>query len=327
MNTITRAHVVSRQNSTGPLLWLAWRQHRATVVWTMVTVGLLGLGMLILSGLLRSPAATPGEVEELVELANVLLIAQILGPVLIATFWTAPAIAREHEQRTAVFVWTQDVKPATWLTVKVAMLGGLTLVAAVWTGVCSAQLARSIQLVQESASLFESVLFEASVVTQVGYSLFAFAVGLTASALLRRTVPAIGLSLGIFIAARVAATASRSDYLPPERLATPFTGDTGVTRAAPIGENSRRLGVEYADASGTPTPFPWRECQSAGTREEFLTCVRAHGVQDVVTVYQPGSRLFLFQVIETSAFVIAAAALTAWLFLRFRSRSTVVGKL
>ncbi|MFJ8960148.1 hypothetical protein ACIRG5_12245 [Lentzea sp. NPDC102401] len=327
MNTITRTHVPSRQNTTSQLLWLAWRQHRATVVWTMTAIGLLGIGMVILSRMLRSPSTAPGELEQLTELANILLIAQILAPVLIATFWTAPAIAREHEQRTAVFVWTQDVKPAAWLTVKVAMLGGLTLVAAAWTGVCSAQLARSIQSVEKSASLFESVLFEASVPIQIGYSLFAFAIGLAASALLRRTVPAIGLSLGVFIAARVVATTSRSEYLPPERLATPFTGDTGVTRAAPIGENSRRLGVEYADASGAPKPFPWTECRSAGTREEFQTCVRGHGVQDVVTVYQPGSRLFLFQVIESSAFTLAAAALITWIFLRFRKRSTVIGKL
>jgi hypothetical protein len=47
----------------------------------------------------------------------------------------------------------------------------------------------------------------------------------------------------------------------------------------------------------------------------------------VVTVYQPGSRLFLFQVIESSAFTLVAAALITWIFLRFRKRSTVIGKL
>ena len=54
-------------------------------------------------------------------------------PLLIGVFLGVPVLAREHEQRTLLLAWSQDVSPARWLWTKLALLG--LFVAALTTAV------------------------------------------------------------------------------------------------------------------------------------------------------------------------------------------------
>jgi hypothetical protein len=44
-------------------------------------------------------------------------------PLLIGVFIGVPLLAREHEQRTLLLAWSQDVSPVRWLWTKLALLG------------------------------------------------------------------------------------------------------------------------------------------------------------------------------------------------------------
>ena len=41
-------------------------------------------------------------------------------------FLGIPLLAREHEQRTLLLAWSQDITPQRWLWTKLALLGALT---------------------------------------------------------------------------------------------------------------------------------------------------------------------------------------------------------
>ena len=45
---------------------------------------------------------------------------------LIGVFLGVPLLAREHEQRTLLLAWSQDITPQRWLWTKLALLAGLT---------------------------------------------------------------------------------------------------------------------------------------------------------------------------------------------------------
>jgi hypothetical protein len=56
--------------------------------------------------------------------------------------------------------------------------------------------------------------FDIQGIAPIGYALFAVALGMTAGALLRRTLPALATTLGVFIALRLLIT----DYIRPHYM-------------------------------------------------------------------------------------------------------------
>lgn len=49
-------------------------------------------------------------------------------PLLIGVFLGAPLLPREYDQRTHLFAWTQSTSPTRWLSIKLVMIGGITLI-------------------------------------------------------------------------------------------------------------------------------------------------------------------------------------------------------
>jgi hypothetical protein len=136
----------------------------------------------------------------------------LLGlPALIGAFWGAPLVARELETGTFRMAWTQSVSRQRWLAVKLVLVG---LVSLAVTGLLSLILTwwfSPIDRVQEN--LLTPSMFGVRGIVPVGYAAFAFALGITAGALLRRTVPAMALTLVGFTAARLAVTYYVRPYL------------------------------------------------------------------------------------------------------------------
>jgi hypothetical protein len=131
-----------------------------------------------------------------------LVMATLGAPVLVGLFWGAALVATEAETGTTLFVWMQSVTRRRWLAVKT---GWMLLAAAVWGGVISALVtwwsgpdnARYLDQ-------FNPGRFDIMDLVPVAYSLFAMALGIAAGALLRRTLPAMAVTLAGFIAVRAA---------------------------------------------------------------------------------------------------------------------------
>jgi hypothetical protein len=160
------------------------------------------------------------------------------------------------------------------------------------------------------------------------YSLFAMALGIAAGTLIRRVLPALGVTLFGYFAVRLAfmgwirqhylapvtATFGIGQNTPPASgafwsLAQGFRGPNGPL---PV-PNGNAIGVL---GNGFPIGDAPRACLTHGARgglmpvPDVASCLASHGCTQYVT-YQPASRYWPFQFIEAGIFVALAAALVA----------------
>jgi hypothetical protein len=147
-------------------------------------------------------------------------------PALIGAFWGAPLIARELETGTFRMAWTQSVTRQRWLAVKLVLIGLMSMAV---TGLLSLILTwwfSPIDRVQPNP--LDPSVFDVRGIAPVGYAAFAFTLGVAAGALVRRTVPAMAVTLVGFTAVRVAITYYVRPYIfTPLRVVSPLVMGTG----------------------------------------------------------------------------------------------------
>jgi hypothetical protein len=137
-------------------------------------------------------------------LRNGLGLLLLFVPALIGVFWGAPLIARELETGTFRLAWTQSVTRRRWLLVKLGVVGALSMSIA---GLLSLMVTWwFIPLDRVNANRFSPAVFDVRHIVPIGYAAFAFALGVTAGALTRRTMPAMAATLVAFVGARLAMT-------------------------------------------------------------------------------------------------------------------------
>lgn len=304
------------------MTWLVWRQHRTQVYFGAAALGAFAV-LLMVTGLrmasqyraaLASCTAsdTCGTLAGTLHLGSPVMFALVslttAVPGLLGVFWGGPLVAREIETGTSQFVWTQTVTRRRWLTVKT---GSALLAAAVWGGAVTA-LVTWWSGPQNALHLdaFEPGQFDIQGIVPVGYSLFAVALGIAAGALVRRTVPALAVTVGVFASLRIAIT-----YLVRPHYMRPLT--TTFNPAHPFGP----AGAAWQLAEGTISPagqtlsggariYIPSACRNLIGTGKSMACMGDHGYRAFVT-YQPADRYWTFQAIETGIFVALAAALVA----------------
>jgi hypothetical protein len=136
----------------------------------------------------------------------------LLAPAVIGLFWGAPLIARELETGTSALAWNQSITRTRWLAVKLT-IGGLAAIA-VTEALClmqswwAAPIGRAVGDGASAGGLaggrFTQLVFDTHGAAPLGYAVFAFTLGITAGALIRRTIPAMAVTLAIFAALQVA---------------------------------------------------------------------------------------------------------------------------
>lgn len=274
-----------------------------------------------------------------------------LVPGVIGIFWGAPLFARELEAGTFRLAWTQSVSRTRWVITKLA-IGALasTLAAGVFSLIVTWWF-RSFDLANGDLHSFS--IFDQRDLVAAGYGLFAFAAGALLGAVLRRVLPAMAVTLGVFAFARVAIAAwVRPHYIPAlheqaSLLGGSFglmtyngSGPTFVVQPA-VAANGWVLHSQIVNRAGQPVSaaaraaFLQSHCQAllqslpgpgsqggiapgvhvnAGPPAEAAhqCLVQAASLYHVVVTYQPSSRFWPFQWIETGLFgVLAIAALGA----------------
>lgn len=323
------------------MTWLTWRQHRAE----MYTLGLLvtvigafllavGLSMHSLfpngagqcTGIDLTEACSTAirRLNEEHGYASKMLNLFSLVPFLIGAFFGAPLVARELEAGTWQFAWTQSVPRMRWLAIK---LGALGLATALLAGIFAAVITWYRQPMDVLDGRFGADAFDVEGLAPAGYALFAFAAATAAGAVLRRSLPALAVALGAFLAVRVFVGGwLRPNYQEPQRLvevvAADDPADPGNPRMSTGDPLDWTIDTGYLDSSGRPLSlYDSVTMYSAAEKQgvKFGAYLHERGVQQWVE-YQPAGRFWTFQLVETAIFGGLAAALLALVVWRFKRR-------
>jgi len=124
----------------------------------------------------------------------------LVAPALIGLFWGAPLVAREFETGTFRLVWTQGVSRRRWLLTRLALVGTASMAV---TGLLSLLVGWWFSPIDRlNLNRMSPSVFGVRGITPIGYAAFAFALGVTLGVLVRRTVPAMALTIVGFLGAR-----------------------------------------------------------------------------------------------------------------------------
>ncbi|HTZ23521.1 MAG TPA: ABC transporter permease subunit [Streptosporangiaceae bacterium] len=346
------------------MIWLTWRQFRVQALTAAAALAAFAI-LLAITGphlaSLYSTSKVPGchgfacsnaadafldklaGLDTFVYLLGIGLV--LVAPAIIGIFWGAPLIAREVETRTFNLAWTQGTTRTQWLATKVALTGlaamavteALSLIYSWW----ASPIINSTGLSSSGPQLFSqgkfsSVIFATHGIVPLGYAAFAFTLGTAAGALIRRTVPAMAVTLAIFAAVQVVMPLAVRPHLAPASHTTfgiqaadqvygSLTADV-----VPGQPDAWILSSQALNAAGQPVSAIPAGCFSppAGPGAKGGTssitpgqCMQNRGYREAIS-YVPTSRYWLLQWTETGIFLILALALAWFSFWRLSRRRT-----
>jgi len=246
-------------------------------------------------------------------------------------------VASELEDGTFRLAWTQSVTRTRWLAVRVgvaglasmAVAGLLSLVVTWWASPL------------DRAGLSRFATFDQRDIVPIGYAAFAFVLGVMVGAVIRRTLPAMAVTLVAFVAARMAVTYwVRPRVLSPLVLIRPVNvAGYGSGGFLPIASPSLQLqppdlpnawvtSIDIVDKSGRGLPaaelarfcpglgqggsgqgFGHTRAPASAVRSLQECGARLGALYHEAVSYQPASRYWPLQWYELAIFLAAALIL------------------
>jgi hypothetical protein len=343
------------------MTWLTWRQFRAQAAAVYVAVAAFAV-LLAITGprLLRLSRAYPDSLLDQLTRTdhyfyNAGLVVLALAPAIVGAFWGAPMVARELESGTHRLVWNQTVTRTRWLATKlgvtvlatVVAVGVLALAVSWWAGPLDGMTGSARGTLPSRVT---PVAFAMRGIAPVGYAVFALVLGVAVGLVLRRTVPAMAVTLAVFTLVQIAVPIwVRPHLVPPAQRTVTIADHFDGIRIPEPGEPMQVmvttgqhgdwiLSNETVDASGNkvaalpswfadcvpPPPSPSTPSQSAAVRRGDLQACLVRlgdlGYRQRV-VYQPASRFWPLQWAETALFVGLSGLLTGFCFWWTRRRA------
>jgi hypothetical protein len=297
------------------VIWVTWRQHRGELIAVAAILGVIAVFVVVTGVLMRDfegglaclqanpPAGCNGTVgdfqrqfgglEGLVGWFNLI-------PAVVGIFVGAPLVAREIERGTFRIAWTQSVTRTRWAVVKLA---ALVLLAIATAAIMGALMTWWRQPWDQIGSRFKPEGFDFEGLMPFVYFLFALSLGVVSGTLLRRTVPAMVVTLVLFMVIRLPIEdAVRAHYAPPltasvsaaQGSSNPALGGWTIDRGTVDSHGNPVFEGEIVAACGLPG-------QTGPGIAVNRACVADHGFTDSV-VYQPADRFWEFQYIEAGIF-------------------------
>ena len=320
------------------MIWLVWRQHRKPAMVLLVGLAALalvliptgrsahkavaaysrcldGLGSAALVDAQRSDACEALS-ERFTNTHTSWAFAAILLlflPLFVGLFWGAPLVAREVEQGTHRMIWTQGVSRTRWMLIKLGLVGTVILVASTAYALLVSWWMEPLN--GAITSRMSYLFFDQQGVVPIAYTLFAVAVGVFAGTMTRKVLPAMAITLGAFLAARIVVTLFvRPNIQEPVARTVPVAGDIHREPNPALGDWI--LSADVYNADGTlrvsgGTSF----CDGPGCTDS------AAGAYNQWTL-QPGGRFWLFQWVEVGLFMALVAVLLYAAVLRVRRSIT-----
>lgn len=338
--------------------WFVWRQHRKQFLVLGVILALY-TALIIPTGLhfwhtyqstlttCKLNTATPGcddlqgtlfqtNTDQL--LFHLVPLGIGVMPLILGMFWGAPLLAKEYTEGTNSLAWTQSVPRRKWLTAKLAWM---LLATAVLMGVFAALTtwwAKTPNTI--NADRFIGVFFMSQGIVPVAYGLFAVAYGIMFGAWFRKTMVAVGLTLGLFVALAIIVVPNfiRPNYMTPITVTAPMGPDALASKLPQ--DASWVISQNIVDKNGKSfnsfniANMP-PQCQRILQQLQLTnqrgdvhvkakpgggidSCLNNAGYHQVAK-YQPSARYWDFQRIESGLYLgMAALAVgaTYWLVLR-----------
>jgi ABC-type transport system involved in multi-copper enzyme maturation permease subunit len=249
------------------MAWVTWRQHRPTLISVPAVLGAVAVFLLIAGLKIHHdyavltachPASSPACQNLNSEfnstdwtMANTVLILLNLAPALIGAFAGAPVLARELETGTYRYAWTQGFGRERWTIAKLALLA-VTVTAA--AGAFSQLFAWFFQpfLKQEDMTVLAATVFDTRGIAFAAWTLDAFAIGVLAGMLIRRIVPAMAVTLGVYMGLTLATWLFlREHYLPAL-----VTSNPSITTGPLNASSPWILSTWYTGPGGKPASQP-----------------------------------------------------------------------
>jgi hypothetical protein len=341
------------------MIWLTWRQFR--IQGMVVYAGLAVVAVLLaLTGARLADLWQPGQetffdllqTERLtVAVFNIAFTAVLTAPAIIGIFWGAPLIARELETGTHRLAWNQTVTRSGWLATKLALIGLvamagvglLSLLVTWWSGpIDDAIAAGNRDGTLLGIARVAPPMFGSHGIVPIGYTAFAFALGVTSGAVIRRTVPAMAVTLAVFVAVQILTPPLLRAHLGPSQITSTITAENleGLMAEGPEGPvKEMRIAFDSPGAWDISNRTIDSKGRAVNTLPSWVMgCVPAHvpdavrradtgcferlqaaGYKQQVT-YQPASRYWTLQAIETGIFLALAGLLAAGSFWWLRHR-------
>jgi hypothetical protein len=342
------------------MLWLSFRQFRSQAI--VAAAALAGLAVVVVivgSQLLADfhsnvssctgagcANAANDFIDKYTQMGNWLDGLVLVVPGLIGVFWGAPLVARELESGTFRLAWTQSISRERWSLTKLGLLGLAGMAVA---GLCSLMVTWWSSPLDFVVGAGPFAHYDTRGIVPVAYAVFAFALGVAAGAVIRKTVAAMATALVAFAALRVAFVEwVRPHLMAPLTMRSPFTitsprrisvgahlppgawvvnesvvnrageavrgGATGfaVNPFTAVGPG----GVHIPGVGSCPNLTPPGGQASSFTEASGLVsrCVDQLHLSNVVT-YQPASRYWPFQAYESLIFfglAVAVGAFAVW---------------
>jgi hypothetical protein len=301
------------------VIWLSWRQQRtetliAALVLAIVVAFVVPSGLHIASvydsqsigscvahptaGCREALDAFAGRWDPLLNIVGWFnLVPAVIGALL------ATPLLLDFERGTHRLAWTQSVTRGRWLLVRLLVLA---LAAVLSASLLTASMTWWRAPLDAAGSRLQDG-FDFEGIAPTAYTLFAAALVLAIGVVLRRTATAIGLAFVAFFVIRIGIEGWVRQRFEPAVHRTWAEGRGPDLRGAWILSQLRALRV----LKGYPTDRSRIDsCLRASTKSVDNVCLaRHHVVEYASVVYQPASRFWLFQGIETGIFGALTVAL------------------
>jgi hypothetical protein len=315
------------------MIWVTWAQHRrealvSGLILTVAAALLVITGLIMLADFRSSGAASCAPAGGLavgvfaagtscepvvgaffsrwVSLTGTASLALMTLPVLLGVFIAAPLLSREFEQRTHLFAWSQSITKLRWAVVKLVLFTAVALISAA---------ALTVLVMWWHSPLDQAgysgpwAAFDVLGIAPIGYAVFALSLGTLAGLVFRRTIPAMALTLFVFVGVRIPIALIRPHFM------TAVTGS-----ALDVKQGSLLVSASYyADAQGHHVSLEQVNQMVSQYASTAPKTFNGAGVMDylhqqgisLLTEYQPPDRFWTFQLIEAAVFIGLAIGLIA----------------
>ena len=325
------------------MIWLTWRQSRVQFLGAAIALivialayGLTASGLNHLYALYGTHPTTffahvrTGGYPVLYFAGSAVMY---LIPLVIGAFWGAPTIASELEAGTYRLTWNQSVTRTRWLLMKVAIAGGAAMIFAGIAGLLLSWWAGPIDRAggfpvgTSQLSRFDPIVFGTRGIVPIGAAALAFMIGVTAGLLVRRTIPAMGLTLAVFAAALVAMPLWISPHLiTPAQYTRPVVANLTTMEMTSSGQLNDPVTSlpgawiftdQIITTQGKVFSLPQVPVCQTGNQSQCDAYLAKQPLRQRV-VYQPASRYWAFQILETVIWLAIAVALAGFCTWRIR---------
>ena len=311
------------------MIWLSWRQQRTETLITAAIVALLA-AVLIPEGIHlaslyhrdniahclnhKTPACHQaiGDFGGRAGVLRTLLPWFTLLPGLIGGALAAP-ILLDLESGTFRLAWTQSVTRRRWIATRFSIAAATALAAGGLLAVLFTWYRAPLDKVYGS---FDASSFDLEGTVSLGYVLFALGLALAIGVAWRRTAPAVVTAFLAYVASRLFV-----DGWLRQRFETPLSATWSVRHRGPNLDRAWVLWSGMSDRAGHPFNGGFdvidRCARAVGSGSKLVnpSCLARHGAGYSHAIWQPASRYWDFQGIETVLFAgvgLVLLAFAAW---------------